>query len=78
MSWKSQGIWTRTAYFWELVSFDTCYGHADGNGNYHHHVNPICLYNYTDSTKHSPIIGYVIDGYPMYFNKLFIINNFKT
>ena len=66
MSWNSQGIWTRTAYFWELVSFDTCYGHADGQGNYHHHVNPICLYDYTDSTKHSPIIGYVIDGYPIY------------
>jgi hypothetical protein len=75
MSWKSQGIWTRTAYFWELSSFDTCYGHADVSGNYHHHVNPICLYNYTDSTKHSPIIGYVIDGYPMYLS---IINNIKN
>ena len=59
MTWNSQGIWSRTAGFWEMGSFDTCYGHADGQGNYHHHINPICLYNYTDSTKHSPLIGFV-------------------
>jgi hypothetical protein len=66
MSWNNLGIWNRNAYFWEVSSFDSCYGHADVMGIYHHHVNPICLYNYTDSTKHSPIIGYVIDGYPIY------------
>ena len=29
-------------------------------------VNPVCLYNSKDNTKHSPIIGWAYDGYPIY------------
>ena len=33
---------------------------------YHNHVNPTCLYNATDSSKHSPLIGFLFDSYPIY------------
>lgn len=66
MSYNNAGVWNRNAYFWEGISFDDCLGHPAPNGEYHHHVSPRCLYNITDSTKHSPIIGYAFDGYPVY------------
>jgi hypothetical protein len=50
----------------EAVSFDNCLGHPQQQGEYHHHVSPNCLYNQTDSTHHSPIIGYAFDGFPVY------------
>lgn len=56
----------RNAYFYEAISFDSCLGHADAKGSYHNHVNPKCLYDATASTKHSPIIGYALDGFPIY------------
>ena len=66
MSYNNQGIWNRNAYYWEGASFDTCLGHPAPNGEYHHHVSPDCLYDNTDSTNHSPIIGYAFDGFPIY------------
>lgn len=59
-------VWSRNAYVFEVGSFDTCLGHPAPNGEYHNHVNPRCLYNDLDSTHHSPIIGYMFDGYPIY------------
>ncbi len=56
----------RNAYVYEAVSFDACLGHPDGKGSYHNHVNPKCLYDATASTIHSPIIGYALDGFPIY------------
>ena len=56
----------RDALFWEGISFDNCLGHPAPNGEYHLHVNPTCLYDDTDSTVHSPIIGYAFDGFPIY------------
>ena len=50
----------------EGVSFDSCYGHPDGSGKYHNHMNINCTYNATDSTKHSPLIGFILDSYPVY------------
>lgn len=29
-------------------------------------MNPVCLYNANDATRHSPLIGYAFDGYPVY------------
>ena len=58
--------WNRNALYFEGVSFDDCVGHPDGSGSYHHHVNPPCLYDDTDNTTHSPIIGYAFDGFPIY------------
>src|SRR4051795_8928008 len=37
------GIWLRNAYFGEAQTFDSCVGHQPGNGQYHHHANPLCL-----------------------------------
>lgn len=66
MSYNSAGVWNRNALYYEGVSFDSCLGHPAQNGEYHHHVNPKCLYDDTDSTNHSPIIGYAFDGFPIY------------
>ena len=59
-------VWSRNGYYFEFPSFDNCIGHPQQQGEYHHHVSPKCLYDQTDSTHHSPIIGYMFDGYPIY------------
>jgi len=66
MSYQNQNIWHRDALVFEGTSFDNCLGHPAPNGEYHHHVNPVCLYDHTDGTLHSPIIGYAFDGFPIY------------
>jgi len=66
MSYNNQGVWNQNAIVVEGPSFDSCLGHPAGNGEYHHHLNPRCLYNDHDSSRHSPIIGYAFDGYPIY------------
>jgi len=66
MSYNNAGVWNRDALYWEGISFDNCLGHPAPGGEYHHHVNPKCLYDDTDSTNHSPIIGYAFDGFPIY------------
>ncbi len=66
MSYNNAGVWNRDALYYEGVSFDDCLGHPSGQGEYHNHVNPTCLYNDKDSTHHSPIIGYAFDGFPIY------------
>jgi hypothetical protein len=58
--------WNRNAKYYEGVSFDACLGHPAPNGAYHNHVNPTCLYSATNTSVHSPIIGYAFDGYPVY------------
>jgi len=59
-------VWSRNGYYFEFPSFDNCIGHPQQQGEYHHHVSPKCLYDQTDSTHHSPIIGFMFDGYPVY------------
>lgn len=66
MSYNNAGVWNRNAYYWEGPSFDNCLGHPQQQGEYHHHVSPKCLYDINDNTKHSPIIGWAFDGYPVY------------
>ncbi len=65
-SYNNQNIWHQNAIVVEGASFDACLGHPAPNGEYHHHLNPRCLYNDADSSKHSPIIGYAFDGFPIY------------
>ena len=80
------GIWRRNAYYGEIQTLDTCFGHQPGNGDYHYHANPVCLRAQLDDNielvrtkrtgsafkekaapwKHSPIIGWAFDGYPVY------------
>ena len=66
MSYLNQGVWNQNAIVVEGPSFDSCLGHPAGNGEYHHHLNPKCLYNDRDSTRHAPLIGFAFDGYPIY------------
>ncbi|MEI8279909.1 MAG: YHYH protein [Bacteroidota bacterium] len=65
-SYNNAGVWNRNAYYYEGPGFDNCLGHPQQQGEYHHHVSPKCLYDQTDSTHHSPIIGYAFDGFPVY------------
>jgi hypothetical protein len=65
-SYQNLGVWNRNAFYWEGSGFDNCLGHPQQQGEYHHHVSPTCLYDETDSTVHSPIIGYAFDGFPVY------------
>jgi hypothetical protein len=44
------------------IFFDTCRGMALRNGYYHTFTNPKCMYKYSDSSVHSPIIGFAFDG----------------
>lgn len=65
-SYNNANVWNRDALFYEGISFDNCLGHPNGQGEYHTHVNPTCLYNDSVNTIHSPIIGYAFDGFPIY------------
>ena len=65
-SYNNQGKWNQDAYVFEGASFDDCLGHPAPNGEYHHHINPACLYTTADTLNHSPIIGYAFDGFPVY------------
>lgn len=65
-SYENEGIWNQNAIVVEGSSFDDCLGHPAPNGEYHHHLNPTCLYNDSDNTNHAPIIGYAFDGFPVY------------
>jgi hypothetical protein len=51
----------------EPYDLDVCNGHA-ASGEYHHHHSPACLAKrLNDSgTGHSPIYGFMVDGYPLY------------
>jgi len=40
---SGDGIWTRNAAFGEAETFDQCNGHQPQTGQYHHHLNPVCL-----------------------------------
>jgi hypothetical protein len=66
MSYNNQNVWHQNAVVVEGPSFDDCLGHPAPNGEYHHHLNPTCLYNDSLTTVHSPIIGYAFDGFPVY------------
>lgn len=65
-SYMDADIWHQNAIVVEGSSFDDCLGHPAPNGEYHHHLNPTCLYDDADSSRHSPIIGFAFDGFPIY------------
>jgi hypothetical protein len=67
--------YNRNALVYEGISFDNCLGHPQQMGTYHNHVNPSCLYNSSNSTVHSPIIGYAFDGFPIYGAYAFTYTN---
>lgn len=65
-SYNNQDVWHQDAIVVEGASFDECLGHPAPNGEYHHHLNPTCLYDDNNYTVHSPVIGYAFDGFPIY------------
>ncbi len=40
---SGDGIWRRNAYYGEFLTFDSCLGHQPQTGQYHYHVDPVCL-----------------------------------
>lgn len=65
-SYNNQNTWFQNAIVVEGLSFDDCLGHPAPGGAYHTHLNPACLYDYTDGTQHAPLLGYAFDGFPIY------------
>ncbi|MBS4028479.1 MAG: YHYH protein [Ignavibacteriales bacterium] len=74
MSYNNQNIWHQNAVVVEAPSFDTCFGHPQQHGEYHHHQNPKCLYTPIPN-EHSPIVGYAFDGFPLYGSNAFANTN---
>jgi hypothetical protein len=59
-------VWHCDAWINEASTMDTSgNGHSDAAKRYHYHANPSTLYA-DPSSAHSPIIGWAIDGYPVY------------
>jgi len=50
------------------VWLDSCCGHPQQTGVYHYHKYPTCVKSpfADDGTRHSPIIGFAFDGFPVY------------
>ena len=50
---------------------DACNGHPLASGlNYHYHGIPYCITDVVDvADQHSTIIGFILDGFPLYGNK---------
>lgn len=65
-SYQNANIWHQLAYYFEAVDFDSTWGHSAPSNDYHHHVISLALCDITDSTHHSPLIGFGFDGYPVY------------
>jgi hypothetical protein len=51
-----------------LEVFDSCCGHPNDRGMYHYHKYPSCIKSpFEDAEgKHSPVIGYMFDGFAIY------------
>ncbi len=47
---------------------DSCNGHpVPGSGQYHYHGTPYCITDVLDTeSQHSVLIGYMLDGFPIY------------
>ena len=48
----------------EITSFDKYYGHPQQSGVYHYHVEP--LYLTTVKSTKSGLMGFLLDGFPVY------------
>jgi hypothetical protein len=65
-SGMGNNVWHCDAWVNEGSTMDASgNGHNDASGNYHYHANPSTLYS-TAGTSHSPILGFALDGYPIY------------
>ena len=68
VSYSDQGVWDQLAPEFEIYDVDMCSGHAQQQGDYHHHMFSSCLASLfsDEGQSHSPIYGYAADGYPIY------------
>jgi hypothetical protein len=50
------------------VWLDSCCGHPQETGVYHYHKYPTCVKSpfADDGTRHSPVIGFAFDGFPIH------------
>jgi hypothetical protein len=53
------------ASYYEWDTLDPCYGHTDQDYQYHYHAISSCITDATTASTNT-LIGYFIDGYPMY------------
>ena len=67
-SYSNQNIWHNIAQEFEVYDMDVCNGHASPNFQYHHHAHSPCLAARLNDvgSSHSPIYGWMNDGYPIY------------
>ncbi|WP_196140748.1 PKD domain-containing protein [Aliikangiella sp. G2MR2-5] len=67
-SYNNQNVWNNLAPEFEVYDVDICLGHAQREGDYHHHMFSKCLQELMgdDGSKHSPIYGFAADGYPIH------------
>jgi len=54
----------RDAVAWEVQ--DRCAGHPQQSGQYHYHSIPPCLNEGESAKKHSRLVGWALDGFPIY------------
>jgi hypothetical protein len=64
-SYNNAGVWNRLAYYFEGMDMDASNGHSTPTNVYHHHFDNLKLHDF-DVNKHSPIVAYAWDGYPVY------------
>ena len=65
---EGDGVWWTLAPKAEFFDVDICGGHANQDGDYHHHFYTSCLADLLgdDGSAHSPIYAFAADGYPVY------------
>jgi hypothetical protein len=63
---NGDGNWNTIAWVAHGGEMDQGGGHPDPHNVYHNHSNPYQLYDSTDKTNHSPLIGWAFDGFPIY------------
>lgn len=65
-SYQNAGIWHQLAFYFEYADFDNSWGHSTPTNVYHHHVINLALMDTSVKNAHSPLLGYIFDGYPIY------------
>ena len=67
-SYRNRGVWNQNAIHFEGPNLDSCGAHPPPFGEYHTHATPDCLMDRMgdDGSKHSPILGWAYDGFPIY------------
>jgi hypothetical protein len=48
------------------LPLDNCFGHMSGAGSYHHHAFSPACFDAGEPGKHSPLVGYAVDGFGVF------------